>query len=73
MLAPIERRLLHRRQASEHSLPMEPRSAPDETGLIASEFRRLAADHGQQQMVHRQECRHAEAERHAAKPVPVLA
>jgi hypothetical protein len=67
-----ERGLLRRRQASEHALPIEPKSAPDETGLIASEFRRLVADHGQQQMAHRQECRRAEAERHAAKPVPVL-
>jgi CBS domain-containing protein len=59
----IERRFLHRRQVTEQAPPAEPRSAPNETGLIASDFRRLVADHEQQEVQHRQEYSRAEAER----------
>jgi CBS domain-containing protein len=59
----IERRFLHRRQTTEQAPPTEARSAPDETRLIASNFRRLMADHEQQEVQHRQEHRRAEAAR----------
>jgi hypothetical protein len=62
-VAGIERRFLHRLQATEQAQPAEPRSAPDETGLMASDFRRLVADHEQQEVQHRQEHRRAGAER----------
>jgi CBS domain-containing protein len=68
----IERRLLHRRHAIEQAPPAAPTSAPDETGLIASEFRRLVADHEQHEMEHRQEYSRAEAERRRRKVAELI-
>jgi CBS domain-containing protein len=57
------RRFLHRQFATEGSRPAESASRQDdETGLTASGFRTLVADHQHQEVQHRQEHRRATAE-----------
>ena len=61
-VAGIERRFLHRQHEAQPAQPAQPASEPDETGLMAADFRRLVADHEHQETEHRQEHRRAAAE-----------
>jgi len=58
----IERRLLHRLHEADQIQPAEPAREPDETALMAADFRELMSDHEHQERLHRQEHRRAAAE-----------
>jgi CBS domain-containing protein len=58
-VAGIERRFLHREHAAQ---PAQPTPKPEETTLMAANFRRLAADHEHQEVEHLQEDRRAAAQ-----------
>jgi CBS domain protein len=60
-VAGIERRFLHRQHEADRLRRDEPVREPDETTLMAGDFRRLMADHEHQEDLHRQEHRRAAA------------
>jgi CBS domain-containing protein len=59
----MERRFLHRQPEAEPVPSVEPSPEPDDTGLMAADFRRLVIDHEEQEIQHRQEQRRSAAER----------
>jgi CBS domain-containing protein len=61
-VAELDRRFRHREPSAEKSRPADAPAAPDDTGLMAADFRRLVSDHEQQKATHRQEARRAAAE-----------
>lgn len=61
VLAGIDERFVHRRHA-EQQKPAPPRSEPDDGGLQAADFQKLAADFERKEVEHREEARRVAAE-----------
>jgi CBS domain-containing protein len=60
-LTSMQRRFLHGQHEGERARPAGSPAEPDDTGLMAADFRRLAVDHENQEVQHRQEQRRAAA------------
>jgi CBS domain-containing protein len=61
-VAQRDRRFRHHQPTAEQSRPVGAPAEPDDTRLMAADFRRLASDHKGQEAKHRQEQRRAAAE-----------
>ncbi|HEY1431662.1 MAG TPA: CBS domain-containing protein [Stellaceae bacterium] len=61
-VASMERRSLHDQHEPEQAQPAEAPPVRDDTRLLAADFRRLAADHENQELQHRREQRRVAAE-----------
>ena len=61
-VASVERRFLHGQHEPERAQPAEAPPERDDTRLMAADFRRLAADHENQELQHRREQRRVAAE-----------
>jgi CBS domain-containing protein len=71
-VAGIERRLRHRQHGADVAQPGEQAREPDETGLMAADFRQLVADHESQEVLHREEHRRAAAQQRRLKVAELI-
>jgi hypothetical protein len=60
-VAELDRRFRHRPPTAEEGRPVDASAEPDDTGLMAADFRRLVSDHKGQEVKHGQEQRRAAA------------
>lgn len=71
-VAELDRRFRHRHPTAEQSQPVDAPAEPDDTGLMAADFRRLVRDHEGQEVKHRQEQRRAAAEERRHRVVELI-